>query len=352
VGFTIVELLVSLGVISLLLSLLVPAVMRSRNNARRIQCVNNLRQLAMAMLQNEEVQRRLPASGNFDVASPRQFHGWPTAILGEIELVNLLRQYDFHQPHDDPANLVLTHTPVPLFVCPDDISAEPGRGNLSYVVNGGFAWTIPVDCPASMSTTATASSIAPLDLNGNGIICPFDPRDDTGPGELPDIEYLRRTSLFFVENWPRGRGTQRHHRITDIRDGSSQTLMISENVRAGYDPEANSSWGSPDPRYNMFFISSRICADRRCAPGNVDFARANDRTNGNLECINCSLHQPEGAAPWLSSLHTGGVNAAFCDGHVSFVSENIAGEVLAALATPVGTMIKGPLAEAIVSGDL
>ncbi len=104
-GFTIVELLVSLGVISLLLSLLVPAVMRSRRNARRIQCVNNLRQLAMAMLQNEEVQRRLPASGNYDVASPRQFHGWPTAILGEIEQVNLLRQYDFHRPHDDPANL-------------------------------------------------------------------------------------------------------------------------------------------------------------------------------------------------------------------------------------------------------
>ncbi|MCA8996735.1 MAG: hypothetical protein KDA80_07115, partial [Planctomycetaceae bacterium] len=131
----------------------------------------------------------------------------------------------------------------------------------------------------------------------------------------------------------------------------SQTLLLSENLRAGHDPGQDTSWASPDPRYNSFFISGRICLDQRCSPGNVDLALANDRSDGNLECINCSLDQPEGTAPWLSSLHVGTVNAAFCDGHVSSVSEIIDGKVFAALATPQGTLNRGPLAEPLVSGS-
>lgn len=344
-GFTLLELLVVLGVMSLLISLLLPAVMNARASARRVACMNKLRQLTLAISLHADRAGRLPAAGYYEAKGPRKFHSWVTSILGEIDQGELARQYDFSRPFTDEQNFKLTQTPLPVLACPDDVSVEDGQGNLSYVVNGGFAWTIPVDCPASAHASQGRVTISPLDFNGDGIVCPLSLE---AGGAATDLSYLERTSLFFVENWPAGTGTVRHHNLADVLDGLSQTILLSENVRAGYDPQQpNSSWGAPDSLRNMFFVSSYVCESGKCARGKVQLERANDRSQEPFrqECLNASLTQAEGTAPWPSSGHAGRIHVGYCDGHVSSLTEQIDGKVYVALVTPQGRQADDPFAE-------
>ena len=350
-GLTLLELLVALGIISLILSLILPSVLRARDSARRITCLNNLRQVAVAMTANADKADRLPAAANFEATGSNRYHTWVTAILGELGQPALASSYDLRKPFDDDQNHELIQTPLQILVCPDDFTVVPGEGNLSYAVNGGLSWTVPIDCPASIVLDEDDEPvIKPLDLNGNDVICPLDPKEDGTPN---DLDLLRRTSVFFVENWPPATGTSRFHRLTQIRDGTSQTIMVSENVRAGFNPDTGGTWGTPEPTSLMFFVSSRICEDSRCSKENIDLSLANDRSEGtpSREAINSGLEQPEGRAPWPSSGHLSGINMAFCDGHVQLISEEIDGAVYFALTTPQGADLDGPLQEPIVSAD-
>jgi prepilin-type processing-associated H-X9-DG protein len=345
-GFTIIELLAVIGVISLLLSLLLPAVMNSRASARRLACTNHLRQLALALSMHADLYDRLPASGNFEAKGARKYHSWVVSILPQIDQGDLARSYDLNKPSTDPDNLKAAQLSIPVLVCPDDVSVEEGQGNLTYVVSGGLAWTIPVDCPASVHSDQGKPVISPIDFNGDGQVCPLNPDAEKGN---TDASYLDRTSLFFVENWPLGTGSVRHHRLADVLDGTSQTILLSENLRAGYDPQTDgTSWAAPDPLRNMFFVSSYVCENRNCGKGKVNLSRANDHTAEpyNRECLNASRDQPEGTAPWPSSGHLGMVNFAYCDGHVVPLSERIDGKVYFALITPQGLHGDEPLAEA------
>ena len=340
------ELLVVVSILAILTSLILPAVQSAREAARRMSCSNNLRQLAIALHSDESANGRLPASGNFGLTGER-YHSWVTSILAAIDRPDLHELYDRQKPWTEAANKQLTRTQLNVLICPDDFSAVQGQGNLSYVVNSGFGWTVPVDCPATMHLSdGTVARIMPFDLNGNGIVCPLDQKAD---GAVTDRMILQKMAVFFVENWPHGRGTRRFHRLDSITDGTTQTLMLAENVRAGYyvENDVDVTWGSPESRHNAFLASSRICRDDTCAPGEVDFRFANDSTT--QEAINSSIHLPEGAAPWPSSMHPGVIMVAFCDGHVRTLSAAIDGKVYAALVTPQGQRVPEALIESILS---
>lgn len=350
-GFTIVELLVVMAVIAVLVAIGLPAVMNARNSARGVVCANNLRNVALALRGNAETMQRFPAAGLYSATGPEQFHSWVTEILPLLEQEPLYKQYDFSQPWDSLTNRPVVSTSLPVLVCPDDISREEGRGNLSYVVNCGFAWTVPLDCPSTLHASGPATAtISPMDFNGNGIVCPVDTGTDGRPSDTKIMESL---GMFFVENWPLGVGTVRHHRLGMLDDGETQTIMLAENLRAGYDPLTNSGWGSPDIRYVGFLGSGYICTSGRCDVGNVDYARTNlkDVAPYSTEALNASLQLPEGLAPWPSSLHQGRIYFAFCDGRVQPLSADIDGRVYAALMSPNGTQITGPLAQPVLSSS-
>lgn len=347
-AFTLIELLVTISIISLLAALTLPAVMQARQAAARTLCQNNLRNLSVAMIAAADSAGRLPASGHFG-RDPNggftQNHSWVVTLLAWLERQDLHDRWNLDLPIDAPANAALAKTHLKVLVCPSDISAI-GQGDLSYVVNGGFGWTQVyhqanafsgiADCPMSFGKV-------PLDLNGNGIVCPENPAEDGAPS---DKLLFKQTALFFPENWKVPGGTERFHRLPEISDGLSQTIMLAENARAGYDPFAeNTNWASPHPQRNSFFVSFAVCAQGRCAPGLVDYARANQPP----ESINGSLDAAEGEAPWPSSFHSGGVHVAFADGHVKFISQGIAGGVYAALVSPQGARISGPLAQQTLS---
>lgn len=342
-GFTIVELLVSLSIICVLVAISLPAVAKARASARRAECQSHLKNLALAMTAEAEQSRRLPAAGNygFDASGNfAHFHSWVVSLTPWLEQGTIAKQWKWNEPSVDSANQLLPQTHLKVLTCPED-DTQLGRGDLSYVVNGGFGVTMVIgnvaDCP-------TSPSGQPLDLNGNGIGCPANVATDGTPGDK--LLYLQ-TGVFFIESWQTP-GTSRHHRLDSILDGLSQTIFLSENIRAGADPtRPELTWASPLANRNSFFLNISVCPGASCAPGTVDYSRANQ----GMGAINSGRDEAEGEAPWPNSHHSGGVHFAFADGRVKFVSQLVDGRVYASLVSPQGTLIQGALRQQLVSGD-
>ena len=348
-GFTVVELLVVITIISMLMALLLPAVMSSRNSARKLQCMNNLRNVAVAMLSDTEAKSSFPSGGCFGIDGTCYF-SWVVPLLPYLERRDIAEQWDYEKAWDDPENMKLGSLHLPILACPNDVTALPGQGSLSYVVNSGIGWTTDrrgKDCPMAFHRTLPMGMMEPLDLNGNGVTCPTDPSDD---GTSSDRAVMFQMGLIFAENWPYKCGVVRHHTPDTVLDGLSNTVMLSENVRAGYDPYFRSNWSTPFPRFNSFIMSGYVCQNSDCSAGNVDYRYANDRSDAAHRCeaINGNYDEPEGQAPFASSYHLGGVHVAFCDGHLQFMSEDIEGTVYAAMLSPQGTLINGPMAQSLL----
>ena len=163
-GFTLVELLVVIAIIAMLVTLLLPAVQAAREAARRTNCMNHLRQMALAGLNYESAHGRLPAGHELIVNPNAPFTndpssrgwGWRTKILQFIEEGSLNNQLDLALPVSDTNNRQLVQTIVPTFLCPSDTGNEqlyqpssPLPQSLSnYVGNGGsFEWSFVVGEP-------------------------------------------------------------------------------------------------------------------------------------------------------------------------------------------------------------
>jgi prepilin-type N-terminal cleavage/methylation domain-containing protein len=126
-GFTLVELLVVVMIITILIGLLLPAVNAARESARRAHCKNNLKQLGLAMLQHVDRHGRFPTGGwgPHWVGEPErgsrsdQPGGWAFNILGFIEQ-DTLREAGLDLANDARTDAIVerTQTPVELFVCP------------------------------------------------------------------------------------------------------------------------------------------------------------------------------------------------------------------------------------------
>ncbi len=353
-GFTLIELLMVVAIVGMLMALSLPALTRARETARRVQCLSNLRQVGQAMIQKTMDKGRFPASGNFSASGPEQYHSWVVSILDNLDQNDIANLWTYSEPFNDVKysdNGRLSQVSLRILTCPSDPSVMPGQGNLSYVVNGGVGWTEPVDCPISAHWYGISHpSKGSFDFNGDGITC----AQTNDPVSLaPDRQLYLQTGLFFVENWPYGTGTSRHHTLSSITDGATNTLMLTENVRVGYDPTTRSNWANPWPPRNSVFWSGYVCVSNTCAPGHVDYQKANDRTTApaKFESINAPLNQAEGEAPWPSSFHGDGVNVVMCDGHAVFLRESIAGSIYAALFSPQGMRLNNPALRQVIPGD-
>lgn len=349
-AMALMEVLVVVSIVGMLMSLLLPAVQAARESARRAECANNVRNLALAVAGEMNARQRLPASGNFSTAGV-PFHGWVASVLPYIERSDITRLWRFDLPWNEPPNAALRNTDIAVLICPDDDTVTRGKGNLSYVVNGGFGWTAPTDCPTVLhASNGGGLGFRKFDFNGNGVTCPAKGDDDQSPLGT-DRELFFQAGLFFAENWPYGSGTVRHHTADSILDGLSNTIMLAENLWAGYDP-AGGDWAAPFPWRACFFLSAYVCQNEDCSAGNVDWRSANSRSGpAALQAINGAPSATEGASPWPSSRHPGGINVVFCDGHMRFLTQDIDGAVYACLVTPQGSRIRGPLAQAPTQDD-
>jgi prepilin-type N-terminal cleavage/methylation domain-containing protein len=126
-GFTLVELLVSIAIIGLLVALLIPAVQAAREAGRRGQCVNNLRQIGVALSDYHDRALSLPSGyiSNFDSAGDDSGPGWGWAalMLPELEQTPTYNRIAFTRPIEDPQNAQVRLLDFPVFLCPSDSTA-------------------------------------------------------------------------------------------------------------------------------------------------------------------------------------------------------------------------------------
>ena len=114
-GFTLVELLVVIAIIGILVALLLPAVQKVREAARRTHCGNNLRQTGLAALSYESAHRRYPKGRN---GTDQYSISWAFFLLPYVEQSAIFEAYIVNQRVDDDLNALAMRSPVATFYCP------------------------------------------------------------------------------------------------------------------------------------------------------------------------------------------------------------------------------------------
>jgi prepilin-type N-terminal cleavage/methylation domain-containing protein len=289
-GFTLIELLVVIAIIAILVALLLPAVQQVREAARKMECGSHLSQLALAVHSYESSFRKLPINRYGDYAYATTWGGafedsvswsWLASILPYIEQQPLWKQADV--PQVPLAQSAAAEAEVELFQCPSD--TLPGNG--AAVENSHY-----------LRTGKKYGLTNYKGVQGAGFGCE--------PWEHGD-------GIFYPMNWVHPLNWAK------LTDGSSQTLMIGEDVYEAAAPGPN--------RYGLGYAWAHPVES--CAVANFPInARRPDGT-------------PYAAGDWqgrngFKSRHPGGAQFAVSDRSVRFLSENIDLGVQRAAATIQG----------------
>jgi prepilin-type N-terminal cleavage/methylation domain-containing protein len=149
-GLTLIELLVVIAIVAIFIGLLLPAVERVRTAAARVQCQNNMKQVAIALANySDKHEGLLPAGTIVDsAAEPKQRLSFLVHLLPYLEQEGVYKKIDRKQGWDAPDNQLAAATPLRVFVCP---AAPSTPKNEAYYVGvtgvGGDSATLPADHP-------------------------------------------------------------------------------------------------------------------------------------------------------------------------------------------------------------
>ena len=348
-AFTLVELLVVIAIIGALVGLLLPAVQSARETARNNTCKNNIRNLALAATQYDSSLGELPGYVNalVDTTGTRNDDGafengrrasWVVMLFPYLEQTALWDQWSRELPGTsdyDPvlwANVPAATIPeIELMICPSDPIEGEGLPFSSYVVNAGQA----ADCATRGGGDPPFPSGIPEANAGNG--------ENVANGVFFDLSananLVRNTDGRETDS-----GRERLKSSIDYvsaNDGTSRTMMISENLHAVY-------WAyddSPDPMSETLednslvdvkqafgFVWHNQVPSTSGAQGDAALRRVNGATEALTPLDMLELQgRPELGYP--SSAHPGGVNVVFVDGHTAFISERIEQRTYAQLMT-------------------
>jgi prepilin-type N-terminal cleavage/methylation domain-containing protein len=289
-AFTLIELLVVIAIIAVLIALLLPAVQQAREAARRSQCINNLKQIGLALHNYHDTHNVFAPGwigaqgGGPDMEGPSGF-GWVFHILPNVDQATLYSQIDPSLPLLDPANDVARKTVLKAFRCPTD----PGPDS----------WEIGEEADPSViiARLPSASYVANFGTVGAEDLCAAAP---------------------FPTAQCKGNGIFSHNsstRLAEMIDGTSNTILIGEH-RSDSVLGWNSTW--------VGFVPEGEEATAR-------FLGVADHTP----------NHPDSHFDDFSSHHTGGVHFLFGDGRVRFVSQSIDHQVFQGLATRSGGEVTG-----------
>ncbi|WP_406698632.1 DUF1559 domain-containing protein [Singulisphaera sp. Ch08] len=302
-GFTLIELLVVIAIIAVLIALLLPAVQAAREAARRSQCVNNMKQIGIAMHNYHDVQGAFPP--------PRLYTGSCTTInapngpvpgqvlnttgftmmLGQIEQMSLYNAYNFSQPSSESvnannsvnnvlvgsayANTTVVGTMIGSFQCPSDEQMP-----VDNVSTAGSGWRMNARrsnykfCVSQYSDSYCAASAAPN----------------------PGIRGLFYSDLSVG--------------LSGIKDGSSNTAAVGESFQRTYSANWGTWWGAGiHTAVHGLVLPPTSTSYPQYLP------------NGKYN--NAANTQKLPYAWTMGSKHPGGMNMLFGDGSVRFIKDTI-----------------------------
>ena len=276
-AFTLVELLVVIAIIGLLVALLLPAVQAARESARRSQCNNNLKQIALAAQNYHDLMRSLPPGYCASVAyvdgasDTTMGWGWPAFILPHLEQRAVYEGVNFSLPIEHPANARAVHASITTYVCPSDIAQAAPYG-------------VPNAAGGVVALAGITSYAGCVGGDESGV------SDKTGTG------------VFY-----RNSGT----RLAEISDGTSTTILVGEKAWAN----AQGVW--PGAINRGVLVRGAINPCQPLVAGMSYPAPALVLSHAHL---NNALMDDDGSAGMddFSSLHVGGSYFAFVDGSVRF----------------------------------
>ena len=314
-GFTLIELLVVIAIIAVLIALLLPAVQSARGAARRIQCVNNQKQLGLAMANFHDVQGTYPWGAK---NSPAQ--SWAFQVLPYLEQVAMNNAININSAAATFINSTVITAKLAMFTCPSDplagamwtssSSSIPSRTKGNYVVNWGNS-----DYAQNMAAT---DSFAPAVLPQ-----PFD--------KVISVRGPFRVNNTTNAITPFG--------ARDITDGTSNTMMLSELIFASDTPSGSSV--KSDARGDIWPGTTK-CGYMFTAATTPN-STILDQLDGSDGCPNIANKPPCNRASGsmrqfnaARSYHPGGVNVLFCDGSVKFVKDTVNLATWRALSTKDG----------------
>ena len=293
-GFTLIELLVVIAIIAVLIALLVPAVQRVREAAARTQCINNLKQLGLAMHLHYDAFGGFPTT--VDTAGPLETRSALVALLPFLEQQQLHQLYNSSVAWNAAANAAFINNPVGMFICPSTpgadlpIPASTANQNCTY---------------QSYRSDYALPSYGPnaADLVGLITVVPG--------GDYSGLLNINNTTGLVLPSW--------------CTDGLSNTIALAEdagrpayyrqgNLIAGSSP-SGAGWANPDMDYDV---------------GNETTVPPDCR-------INCSNDNE------IYGFHPGGACVVMGDGSARLLPVSTSVMVLAALLTARGGEVVGLL---------
>jgi prepilin-type N-terminal cleavage/methylation domain-containing protein/prepilin-type processing-associated H-X9-DG protein len=333
-GFTLVELLVVIAIIGILVALLLPAIQSAREAARRTQCQNNLKNIALAVLNYESTKGELPI-GSINAKAERQSGlGWPVQILPYVEESTVseeaIAQYkaigDAYS--ESPAMATLNGLLLPMYLCPSDGDIRTARekfgGTALALARKGMSY-----CGVTGSYFARTGICPPNRTAGN--FCVFGGTALFGPNNYDGL---------IVQDWPVS--------LKQVTDGTSKTLLIGERwyqmrawmIGAYWTPPLNATSTGGDsrrpgvptstslegPQPNTAFFASKNLSDKVPINHNVYTGCYIDHQNdlGDRPMLPNSVPRTLSVNDLpFASFHTGGANFSYGDGSVKFLPDEI-----------------------------
>lgn len=305
IAFTLIELLVVMAIIAVLIALLLPAVQAAREAARRSQCLNNLKQMGLALNNYHDQLGTYPpgfvSAGSGPGTSASDFTpGWSffAMLLPHMEETNTFNSINFHLAIPDIANSTARRTHIGTFLCPTDtgprVISLTDSGEPPDVANA----PIPI-------TDASVSSYA---------------------GCLGDTAYEDPafTGLFHRNS---------RVRVADVTDGTSNTLVIGERVSRF----SENSWVGPVPGQETVY--SRDWKHFNPALPSFQFRPTISSVLVHIRITSRTPIDPANSPGSFFSFHPGGAPFLLLDGSCRMIGGNMSISIYRSLATRSGSEV-------------